>query len=88
MATKLDALENLDSCLNRALPHEEIFVLLGRDASACQAIRHWCLHRVETGKNKWSDPEIVAAQATAERMWRQRDALREELAALGTVPRA
>jgi hypothetical protein len=65
-----------DSCLNRALDEELVFVLLGRDASAASAIRYWASHRVATAKNQRTDPEIVEAFKLADQMDKERSFMR------------
>lgn len=67
------------SCLNKALDNERVFVLLARDAAAPLAIYGWVLHRVDTGLNKLSDPEIIEAMECARLMEGERDAIRKEL---------
>lgn len=64
-------IEQPNSCLNKARLNERIFVLLERDAAAPHAIRQWCDKRVELGKNKRDDPQIVDALETAELMERE-----------------
>lgn len=52
---------SLTSCFNRARGFEMIFVLLARDAAAPAAIRAWVSKRIELGKNKADDPQILEA---------------------------
>ena len=44
------------SCWNRAENNEMVFVLLGRDVAAPEAIRAWIRERIKLGKNKPDDP--------------------------------
>ena len=68
-----------DSCINRALPDEMTFVLLGRDAAAPVAIRAWCDERVRSGKSKKTDPQIVEAELCADTMDREHFSIRSEI---------
>lgn len=61
-----DEASDPESCFNRAAEDEPMFVLLGRDKSASYAIKAWIEHRVATGKNRESDPQIVKAMKLAE----------------------
>jgi hypothetical protein len=54
--------------MSRAHPREMVFVLLGRDAAAPDAIRAWAAVRVQLGKNAETDPQIVEARACADAM--------------------
>lgn len=58
---KHEEINNPNSCLNRARNHELIFVLLARDESAPAAIRAWINSRIDLGKNKREDPQIIEA---------------------------
>lgn len=58
---KRDEEKRADSCFNKALPDEWVFVLLGRDAAAPAAIRAWCAERVLIGKNRPEDEQIKEA---------------------------
>lgn len=58
---KRDEFEKLDSCLNRALPDELLFIILGRDIAAPATVRFWASERVRLRKNKWSDAKIIEA---------------------------
>lgn len=66
MGTKLNP-GNFD-CYANAAPDEEMFVLLGRDVAAPEAIRLWCNLRVANGLNQWEDKQIVEAMECARRM--------------------
>jgi hypothetical protein len=76
---KRDELTNPTSCINRAHPDELTFVLLGRDVSAPAAIRAWVDSRLNHGKNKPDDPQIMDALRTANVMDLERDNLRDLL---------
>jgi len=60
------------SCLNRAKTDELIFVILGRDIAAQRAIAAWVEARVDLGKNKPNDIQIVEALECAAAMERER----------------
>lgn len=68
---KRDELSDPQSCMGRARDDEWTFVLLGRDAAAPDAIRHWAMRRIELGKNKPGDAQIVEAMACAAAMERE-----------------
>jgi hypothetical protein len=76
---KNDEQANPNSCLNRALPTERLFVLLARDSSAPETIRFWVDHRIRSGKNKESDPVITEALACASAMESERSDLRTQM---------
>jgi hypothetical protein len=67
---KSQEVSDTSSCLNRARHDEMLFVLLGRDVAAPETIRFWARRRVELGKNRISDPQILEALAAAEMMER------------------
>lgn len=71
-------LTSVDSCLNRALPEEYIFVMLARDIAAPAAIRAWCEARIVAGKNHRGDAQISEALRLAEKMEAQNIALRRD----------
>jgi hypothetical protein len=73
---KRDELDDMTSCLNRASDGERIFVLLARDPAAPSAIRRWVDVRINLGKNKATDPQIVEALDCADRMEREREEIR------------
>lgn len=56
------------SYFNRADRDEMLFILLGRDKSAPDTIRFWCRKRIELGKNKPNDTQIITALRVAEQM--------------------
>jgi hypothetical protein len=57
----MDELTDPQSCLNKALPDELIFVLLGRDEAAPHAIRCWVQERLRLGKNGPADSQVETA---------------------------
>lgn len=65
---KKHEIEHPASCLNKARPHEMIFVLLARDAAAPEAIRAWVAERLKRGLNKPEDSQISEALKCASRM--------------------
>lgn len=65
---KTEELKNPDSCMNRALPDEMTFILLGRDIAAPATIREWCRLRCALGKNSPEDDQIREALACADVM--------------------
>lgn len=69
---KHDELTNPNSCMSRADEREMTFVLLGRDVAAPHTIRLWAKLRIEMGKNKHDDPQILEAYAVAQEMERER----------------
>lgn len=76
---KAEELSNPESCFNRALENERVFVLLARDAAAPIAIRAWINERLLSGKNQPTDPTIMEAVATAIKMDEERALVRREL---------
>ncbi len=48
-----------------------IFVLLGRDIAAAEAVRYWVKLRLQYGKNKIDDPQILEAYHCADEMQKQ-----------------
>lgn len=62
---KRDEENRADSCFNRALPDELMFVLLGRDAAAPAAIRAWVHERIRLGKNTHGDDQTTEALIVA-----------------------
>lgn len=65
---KRDEIEDTESCFNKARVDERLFVLLARDPAAPSTIRHWVGIRINLGKNKLTDPQIVEALECADRM--------------------
>lgn len=59
---KSQELSDPTSCLNKARPNEMLFVLLGRDVSAVEAVRAWIDSRIAKGKNALDDPQIKEAR--------------------------
>lgn len=76
---KIEELSNPNSCINRALPGERVFVLLARDACAPLVIRDWVMKRVQQGRNDRGDRQIVEALECADVMEAQRDDIRRRL---------
>ena len=72
---KEEELRNARSCINKAESTEMLFVLLARDIAAPDTIRFWVQKRIELGKNKPGDPQILEALACAETMEIQRVSL-------------
>jgi hypothetical protein len=50
-----------DSCFNKALPDELMFVLLERDEAAPYAVEEWARKRIELGLNSPDDLKILSA---------------------------
>jgi len=69
---KQDELTNPNSCMSKAKDTEMTFVLIDRDVAAPAAIRYWVEKRIQLGKNKHDDPQILEALACAETMERER----------------
>lgn len=65
---KKDELVREDSCLNKAADDEMLFVLLGRDEAAARTVRFWTAVRIELGKNKMDDAQIIEALNCADKM--------------------
>ena len=63
---KIEEINNPNSCLNRAKYNELIFVLLGHDVASPDTIRFWANRRIELGRNREDDPQIVEALALAD----------------------
>ena len=85
MGTKNNPAPN--DCYSRALPNEETFTLLGRDAAAPATIRFWALERVKQGKNKPTDAIIIEAYDCADRMEQQHGEIRREMREIAEVAR-
>jgi hypothetical protein len=73
---KRDEIDDVNSCFNRASDGERIFILRAIDPAAPSVIRRWVDVRINLGKNKLTDPQIVEALDCADRMDRERDELR------------
>lgn len=67
---KCDEEADPSSCWNRAMPHEEVFVLLGRDPAVAATLRFWAEERVRLGNNKAGDLQITLALLMAGRLER------------------
>lgn len=66
---KLREIDNSESCLNKALADEMLFVLRGHDIAAPATIRFWILERIRLGK---IDNSLVEALHCAETMEKER----------------
>lgn len=66
--TRILELNQETSCFNRAESNEPMFILLGRDPVAAMLIREWCKRRLDFGKNKFDDAQILEALRLADRM--------------------
>lgn len=69
---KSKELTDPNSCLNKALPEEPLFVLLGRDPVAPELIKMWVKLRIEKGLNRPTDLQIQGALRAANIMARER----------------
>jgi hypothetical protein len=65
---KCHELSDVDSCFNRALELENMFVLLERDAAAPATIRFWVNERIRRGLSQREDPQIAEALRLADSM--------------------
>lgn len=79
-------LSNPNSCLNKALLLEPVFVLLGRDAAAPAAIQAWIDERIRLGLNKPTDMQIQGAERAIAIMNKERVLDREETWSLRSEP--
>lgn len=70
---KQTELNDPNSCLNRAREDEQIFVLLGRDVAAPEAVRMWAAERIRSGKNKPTDQQIIEALGWADAVAKELD---------------
>jgi len=68
---KRDEITDPRSCLNKAHDHEWLFVLLGRDPAAIDAVRAWIEARVRLGRNARTDAKIVEAERWIETVKRE-----------------
>jgi len=73
---KRDEAQHPNSCWTKAHDDELVFVLLARDVAAPHAIREWARTRVQFGKNKPDDPQILEAYHCAAEMEREQAANR------------
>ncbi len=62
---KRDELTDPKSCMSRARDDEYTFVLLERDDATPDTIRFWINKRIELGKNKPGDAQLVEAEEAA-----------------------
>ena len=65
---KNEEINRSDSRLNQAHDNELIFVIIGRDAAAAEAIFQWCRIRVKLNRNTWEDSQIQEALSLAKQM--------------------
>lgn len=84
---KAQELMDPKSCMSRAHIDEMTFVLLGRDVTAPDTIRHWVALRLGCGKNTITDPQIVEALECADKMEMERRLALSEGAASVTTGR-
>lgn len=70
MSTKREVRNNPRSCWNKAHDHEPMFILLGRDVAAPNAIRFWATARIQANENQEGDAQIEGARAIAAAMER------------------
>ena len=70
---KLTELHTVNSCLNKATDNEMLFVLLGRDKAAPDAIRCWVQKRLLLGLNNVGDVQINEALQCADTMEREQN---------------
>lgn len=54
-------------CYTKALPNEEMFVLLARDRLAPAVVRYWIELKIANGHDK-DDPKMIEAGECADRM--------------------
>lgn len=66
------------SCLNKANDDERLFVLMARDECAPEAIRYWTRKRIEAGKNRAGDAEIIEALRCADKMDEERAGINKQ----------
>ncbi len=76
---KQHELENPNSCLNKALPHEMLFVLLGRDPDAPATVRYWTSLRARRERNQCHDSKVPEARECATIMESEWVKIREEV---------
>lgn len=69
---KRQEIEDPNSCLNKAMDEELIFVLLSRDPAAAATVRFWVDLRLKMGLNTRHDQKIQNAEELASRMDVQR----------------
>lgn len=79
---KTEELSNPDSCLSKARNDERLFILMARDPVASDVIRYWIQRRVESGKNKMQDQQIIEAMNCAKRMEDEQGHARESVAGI------
>jgi hypothetical protein len=72
---KRDEIDDQNSCFNKALDGERLFVMLARDQAAPAAIRAWVNERLRLGKNAPDDAQIMEALDCARLMEDEREEL-------------
>ena len=65
---KRKELSDPNSCLNKAKDDELIFVLVEHDVTSPDTVRDWVARRLDKGKNKITDPQIIEALAWADKV--------------------
>lgn len=65
---KSDEMSVQNSCWNKAMLGERLFVLLARDITAPATIRFWVAERIRLGKNQPGDAQIKEALMCAQLM--------------------
>jgi hypothetical protein len=68
-----------NSCWNKALEGERVFILLERDPAATAAIRAWIGERLRLGHNQPNDPQLLEAESCARLMDHYRIPLLEHI---------
>jgi len=71
-----------NSCLNKAMPFERLFILLARDLAAPDTIEYWIRLRVRLRLNSLDDDLMKEAQLCADLMRSERDAVRSQMNSL------
>lgn len=85
---KRDELDNLDSCLTKAISSEMLFILLARDPVAADVIDYWVKLRVERGHNLPDDDQIKEALQCASTMRYEQPFVRRMLDGLKKLGRS
>lgn len=62
---KMKEISEKDSCWNKANGFDMVFVLIEKDLAAADTIRFWIKKRIELGKNKIGDAQLLEAEACA-----------------------
>ena len=64
-------------CYENARPDEPMFVLLGRDESAPDAVYAWIAYRISIGKNRPGDAQLIEAAECARDMVQYRESFQK-----------